>query len=356
MRVAIDARAATEEPGGRGRYVRELLIALATRDDRDLEYLLLARTRWEGLAADDRFSWRLIASPDPVWHLRAALAANRSADVMLSTNSYLTAWFTRIPTAVVVYDLITFRPELLPQRRASVIERATAPHGVRRAGALICISEATELDLVQRFPAARGRTAVTPLAADQRFATAVASDPAGTLLRLGIAQPYVLATGTLEPRKNLERLIAACEGRDLVLVGATGWDADGILAAADTHRDRVKRLGHVSDHDLVALYRGAEVFCYPSPYEGFGLPVLEAMACGTPVVTSNLSSLPEVTGDAAVLVDPLDVRAIRDGLARAVQDAPRLRAEGPRRAALFSWERTARETVATLRTLAPQSG
>src|SRR3954454_11067799 len=132
--IGIDARAAAEVPAGRGRYVRELLAALARRDDA-CRWLLYARSRWDGGDLDDRFEWRRIDSGDPLWHLRAARAASREANVFLSTNSYLTAWFTRIPTAVVVHDMITFHRDARPQRRASLIERATAGFGSRRAAA-----------------------------------------------------------------------------------------------------------------------------------------------------------------------------------------------------------------------------
>jgi glycosyltransferase involved in cell wall biosynthesis len=160
----------------------------------------------------------------------------------------------------------------------------------------------------------------------------------------------VLGVGTLEPRKNLERLIEAWAGMqseeyELVLVGSIGWDAGAILRRA--RRRRVRLLGYVNDDDLVALYSLCEAFCYPSLYEGFGLPVLEAMAAGAPVITSSVSSLPEVAGDAAVLVDPRDAQAIRAGLERVLSDArerERLRIAGRARAAQFSWDQTARLT------------
>jgi glycosyltransferase involved in cell wall biosynthesis len=168
----------------------------------------------------------------------------------------------------------------------------------------------------------------------------------------------VLADGTLEPRKNLEALIRAWLALDpsvrgdrlLALVGPRGWDDAPILAAA---RDAGARLlGRVSEDELRALYAGAAAFAYPSRYEGFGLPVLEAMAAGAPVVTSNVSSLPEVAGDAALLVDPQDTAAIGAALTRILTEpglAEQLRARGRVQAARFTWERTARETLALLR-------
>jgi glycosyltransferase involved in cell wall biosynthesis len=355
--VGIDARAAAEVPAGRGRYVRELLLALAGLEDDGTRYRLYAREPWAEPGRElphDRFAWALRGLPDPVWHAWAAGAASRSSGAFLSTNSYLTAWMTRIPTAVVVYDLVAFVDAETAQARAARIERATIGRAVRRAGAFLCISEATRRDLVARFPTTAGRARVVPLAADPRFAAP--GEPAS----LGV--PYVLGVGTLEPRKNLVRLIEAWaalprEARGdhvLALVGPTGWDVDATLAAAHAHPDDVRLLGFVSDDELAALYAGATAFAYPSTYEGFGLPVLEAMAAGAPVITSSVSSLPEVAADAALLVDPHDVREIRDALERLLGDAAlreSLRGRGRARAAGFSWERTARETRDVLRGL-----
>ena len=332
--------------------VRELLRGLAAEPDAGHEYVLFARTRWDDPAiADPRFRWALIARPDPEWHVRTALRANRATDVFLSTNSYLTAWFLRVPSVVIVCDMVAFDPELLPRKGSSRIERATLPLAVRRATTLAAISRATADDLVARFPRAAEKTQVTPLAADPGFAVGGAPD-AEVLARHGIDTPYVLGVGTLEPRKNLPRLVEAFTGLDdavrgdrrLVLVGPLGWDAGDTTSAIAAHPDRVAAIGAVPEADLPALYRRADAFAYPSLYEGFGLPVLEAMIAGVPVLTSDTSSMPEVGGDAALYVSPRDVAAIRDGLARLLGDdalRARLAAAGPARAAEFSWARYA---------------
>lgn len=355
LTVGIDARAAAEVPAGRGRYVRELLTALAARGDDDVRYLLYAREPWGDLDPA-RFTWRTLGLPDPAWHVAAALRASREAGVFLSTNSYLTAWFTRIPTAIVVYDLVPFVDRANAKTSSARIEQATIRPALRRAAALPCISDATRTDLVRRFPVALTKASTIPLAADPAFGAPVAAPGHPAL-----DAPYVLAVGTLEPRKNLERLIAAWTalgetgraGHVLALVGPIGWDAGPIVTAAREHGARL--LGRVSEDELRALYAGATAFAYPSLYEGFGLPVLEAMAAGAPVLTSSVSSLPEVAGDAAVLVDPHDPTAIADGLHRLLSDpalAADLRTRGRARAAEFSWARTAEETLALLRSIA----
>lgn len=355
--IGIDARAAAEVPAGRGRYVRELLAALARRDD-DVEYRLYGRERWDG-PVDDRFGWRLVGARDPGWHVRTALAANRECGVFLSTNSYLTAWFTRIPCAVVVHDLIAFKPDARPQRRASLIERATARPAISRADALLCNSEWTCEDLVARFPKAAGKSVAIPLAASPQPQV----DAEAAVARLGLDRPYVLTVSTLEPRKNLGRLIEAWsklptvvrESHALALVGPSGWEMDEVLAPLHAAKDDVRLVGFVSDDDLAALYERCSAFCYPSLYEGFGLPVLEAMQAGAPVICSNTSSLPELGGTAAAYVNPLDTDEIAAVVERVLGDAEerrRLSTAGRERSRLFSWDETARRTYEALAGLA----
>jgi glycosyltransferase involved in cell wall biosynthesis len=357
LTVGIDARAAAEVPAGRGRYVRELLTALARLEEaRDVEFVLYARERW-GELDPARFRWRLDGLPDPVWHVAAAARASREVDVLLSTNSYLTAWFCTKPTAVFVHDLVPFVDRANAKASSARIEKATIRPALRRAAALPCNSHATRADLVRIFPQTTRKSSVIPLAADPGFSAPVAAPGHPDL----DGKPYVLAVGTLEPRKNLERLMEAWwsldatarAGHVLALVGPVGWDSAPILAAA---RDQgAKLLGRVSEDELRALYAGASAFAYPSLYEGFGLPVLEAMAAGAPVVTSTVSSLPEIAGDAALLVDPYDASEIGAAITRLLNDpalADGLRAKGRRQAATYSWERTASETLALLRAIA----
>lgn len=336
MRIGVDARAAAEVRGGRGTVVRQLITRLgATGHD----VIAFAREPWGDVNVD----WELIGARDPLWNLAAARRANAICDAFISMDSYLTAWFLRVPTVLVVNDLVAFARRYEPHRATSLIERTTLPLAIRRADVITTISRATADDLIARFPRAREKTAVVLLAADERF---FAPGPAHRRER-----PYVLAVGTLEPRKNLPRLIEAFaalptelrDGHELVLVGGSGWQDDDTLAAIGRH-SFVSTTGHVDDDLLPQIYRGATLFAYPSLYEGFGLPVVEAMAAGVPVLTSDVSSLPEVAGEAAVYVDPRDVRSITDGLARALGDAElraRLARAGRERAASFSWDRYA---------------
>jgi glycosyltransferase involved in cell wall biosynthesis len=349
LRIGIDARAAVEVRAGRGRFVREILLALSARGE-DVRFLCYARQRWQE-QLDSRFEWRLINARDPWWHVRTAHAANAECDVFLSTNSYLTAWMLRIPTVPVIYDMVAFDRAYHPNRRSALIERLTLRPAVRRSRAFIAISHATAEDFERRFPAASGRVTVAPLAVAPRLAGEVPPEQLASLPAPG----FVLAVGTLEPRKNLPRLVAAYKRLDeqlqsehpIVVVGDVGWEAESTIAELRSLGERCKLLGHVSDVALAELYRRCAVFCYPSLYEGFGLPVLEAMAAGSAVITSNVSSLPEVGGDAVEYADPLDVTSIADALER-VLSSPQRQAElgdaGRARAAQFDWKDTA-ETV-----------
>jgi glycosyltransferase involved in cell wall biosynthesis len=360
VRIAIDARAAAEVPAGRGRYVRELIAGLARIDD-DHEYVLYARQRWSAASLDSRFRWRIVAAPGLSWPLVAGEHMSRHADVALACTSYAITAPWRLPGAAIVWDLAPFDRSLRTPR-GSLLERITLPIAIRRCDALVAISDATRGELGERFPRARARTTVAHPAADERFSPRPAVDDEAVLRRYGLRRPYVLVTGTLEPRKNLPRLIEAFAGLEqdvrrewtLALAGAPGWETDATFAAVAAHGELATTLGFVPDEDLPCLYRQADLFCYPSLYEGFGIPVLEAMQSGTAVLTSSVSSMPEVGGQAARYADPRDVAAIRRGLAELLSD-PELRrrcaAAGIVQATSFDWGDTARRVLTLLERL-----
>jgi glycosyltransferase involved in cell wall biosynthesis len=362
LTIGIDARAAAEVPAGRGRFVRELLRALHARDDRH-RYVLYARRRWDGAGLDERFSWRLIGARDPWWHVLSARRANAECDVFLSTNSYLTLWFLRIPGVPVVYDMTTFEPSMRPNRRSTVIERATLGLAVRRSAAIVAISQTTADALAARFPRARALTTVAPLGVAAALGQRAGEDGAASELAGLPPTGFVLAVGTLEPRKNLPRLVqayarlpeAAQDEHPLVVVGAQGWETGETLDALRSLGEHAVQLGYVSDQALSELYDRCAVFCYPSLGEGFGLPVLEAMAAGAAVITSNISSLPEVGGETVEYVDPWDVAGMAATLERLLGDPQRrerLGALARARAREFTWERTAALTLVAIESAA----
>ena len=271
-----------------------------------------------------------------------------------------TAPHTRdVPIVVSVHDLALVRfPELGNAHLRGVPERTR--RAVAAARLVLASSETTRRDLIELLQVPAERIRVVYLGCDAMF-RALPADAARAYVRerYGLAAPYLLHVGTLEPRKNLPRLISAYarlraarhDVPTLLLAGARGWQYEAVFQRVEALalRDHVRFTERVPTADLPALYGAAAAFVYPSLYEGFGLPPLEAMACGTPVVCSNTTSLPEVTGDAALLVDPYDESAWTAAMQRILDDAAlrsSLRGRGLERAQLFSWERCARETLA----------
>lgn len=268
------------------------------------------------------------------------------------------------PTVVTIHDLSFMRyPQAFPapQRRYlhSMVGRSA-----RHARQVIAVSQATRDDVVALFGVPPQRITVVYNGVDDAFAPAPPEEVEAFRRERGLPQRFVLHLGTLEPRKNLARLVEAfaqarqqlpeADDLKLVLAGGKGWGYDDIFAVVERLglQEQVLFPGYVADADLPWFYRAATVFAYPSLLEGFGLPVLEAMACGTPVITSAVSSLPEVAGDAALLIDPASVDALADGLVQTLSDvalAGEMRRKGLQQASRFSWQRTAAATAAVYR-------
>jgi glycosyltransferase involved in cell wall biosynthesis len=269
----------------------------------------------------------------------------------------LAAGLPRVPYVVTVHDLAIFLyPETFTFKKR-VLQRLLLPTLARGAAAILTPSEATRRDVLRILPVRPENVVAVPLAADARFHT---PPDALTIARerqnLQLPQHFLLAVGTLEPRKNLVRLIEAFEhiapahpDVHLVLAGGRGWKDEGIARTlnASRQKDRIHPVGYVSPDALKVLYHEAIALCYPSLYEGFGLPVVEAMASGAPVLTSRGSSLDEVADGAAIAVDPLQVEEIAHGMTRLIEDTAlrqNLRHRGLARAAELSWQKTAEAT------------
>jgi glycosyltransferase involved in cell wall biosynthesis len=320
--VALDTSPLALTRAGTARHVRGLVRALAGRDGLELEQRSFGG---DGRAAK--------LARDTWWYLAGLPRAARRDDILHCTT-FRGPLRARPPLVVTLHDLSFLRhPETLPVwHRLS--GRALAGPVARRADAVVAVSEFTAREAVELLGVPRERIRVVPNGVEEAFA------PDGRAAEDG----YVLAVGTLEPRKNLARVIEAARlaGVELRVAGGEGWggvDAPG-------------RVGFVDDDELAALYRGARCLVYPSLYEGFGIPVLEAMACGTPVVTSRGGATEETAGGAAVLVDPLDVGSIAAGIAEAGRRRDELRAAGLAHARQFTWARAADEVEALWRELA----
>jgi glycosyltransferase involved in cell wall biosynthesis len=366
--IGIDAHMVGSQETGNETYVVNLLRALPGVDgDRLFRYKAIAldpdatQARLADAAGVEAVRVRPASSFLRIPASMPSLAVREGLDLLHMT--YVMPPVSPCPAVVTVHD-ISYRlyPQYFPVRVRWMLS-LLVPFSMRRAEKVITVSHSAKRDILTHYNIPETKVAVTHEAAARHFRQLDQVQARAEIkTRYGIDADFVLSVGNLQPRKNVRGLIeayaqmpASLRGRyKLVIVGQALWHHSDIYQAV---ADRglladVIFTGYVPERDLVLLYNAASLFAYPSLYEGFGLPVLEAMACGTPVVTSCVSSLPEIAGDAALLVDPADVAAISSAVTRVLSDpelAQRLSAAGLERARSFSWQRTALETLRVYR-------
>ena len=355
MRVAIDTRKIHDF--GIGTYIRNLLRQLA-RIDRDTEYVLLCREPDMGIAAQLGPNFRSVREPSPNYSLREQIHVpwilRRERPDVYHAPHYVLPPAIRCRSVVTIHDCIHMMfPQYLPNRAAYAYARASMWAAARRSDRILTVSEASKRDILHLFNVKPEKIVVVYNAIDEHFA-AIPSDEhvARVRERYQLDHKFVLYVGNIKPHKNLVRLIEAFsqlrrthDDVKLLIIGDEISKLPALRRAVHRHKlhKHVRFFGFVSDETLAALYRLAAVFVFPSLYEGFGLPPLEAMASGAPVITSNVSSLPEVVGDAALLIDPYDPDAIADAMRQVLSDdglRASLRERGLLRARHFSWERS----------------
>ncbi|WP_322822496.1 glycosyltransferase family 1 protein [Chloroflexus sp.] len=361
--IDIDAsRVTVAQRTGTERYSYELIAALDRVAPSDVHFRLYINGRRDQLPpVSERATIRDIRLPRLWTHLRLGPTSWCARPDVLFVPAHVVP-LLHPPTVVTIHD-VGYRafPETHTTRRRLELELTTR-WSLRTARHVITISHATKRDLIKWYGADPHRITVTYLGCSSIFTPP--ADPravAAITAHYGLGQrPYLLYIGTVQPRKNLSRVIdalaltiAAGYDLDLVIAGKRGWLSEPIARRTGELgiANRVHFTGFVADADLPALLAGALAFVFPSLYEGFGMPVVEAMACGTPVITSTSSSLPEIAGDAALLVDPLDTNAIAAAIMRLSDDddlRATLRRRGLARARLFNWETCARQTLAVL--------
>ena len=363
MRIGIDAHHLDGKPQGSRTYLIQLLRALAGLGSEDTlhVYSFDPEATRRTLELSGIHHHRLFPASArlrlpfvvPVLEMRDRLSVFHS--------QYIAPPFSFVPEVVTIHDvLFESHPELFEgafsERSIRLIRRSA-----RRAHVVLTVSEFSRREICARYGLSEWKVVVTPNAVDHSKFHPVEQPSEDVRARYGLTDPFILSVGRLEPRKNLARLIRAF-GRararvdarlTLALAGATDFRFEAVLGEARAlPEDAVRFLGPVPDADLPDLYRSAEALAYPSLVEGFGMPVLEAMACGTPVLTSTRGALPEVSGDAALAVEPEDEEAIASGLERILTDTDlraRLSKAGPGRAARFHWAETAHKTLAAYR-------
>lgn len=364
MHIAIDAHSVGAQLAGNESYAVNLVEALAEIDQTNLYTLYVTKQ-----AAIDRFAnrWanfkvKQTLPHTPLVRIPLTLSAElRRHPVDVLHVQYTAPPFAPCPVVATIHDLsFEHLPETF-KRRSRAQLRLTVRRTAHKAALILTLSEFSRRDIIETYAVDPEGVLVTPAAAPKHFKPfADEAELKEIRERYSIRANYLLSLGSIQPRKNLTRLIDAYKWLrtalpasrlpQLVIAGKRGWLDSKVFRAAqqDGLNESVKFIGYVPDEDLPALYSGAMCFVYPSYFEGFGLPVLEAMQCGTPVIAGNQTSLPEVAGDAALLFDPFDTQALGEAIARVIEH-PNYRAElcvkGLERAAKFSWIETARLTL-----------
>ncbi|HXT22465.1 MAG TPA: glycosyltransferase family 1 protein [Thermoanaerobaculia bacterium] len=351
-RLAVDFRAALGEYTGIGVYTRGMLAALARRGRFDLLALGHKPPRDDGWLREHGIAFEAQPAPYGVlWQqLRLPRRLARGDVDLLWAPLQTLPLVGSVPAVVTVHDLTTL---ILPETHRLKVKLTQLPflaRSLQRARRVVAASESTARDIRRFFPEAADRLRVVGAGVEPRFAPASPDQIAATRRELGCPDGYVLYAGTLEPRKNVGLLLDAwLELRDehadtppLVVGGGYGWKSRELHARLERLADRgVHLLGRLDDDRLLRVLQAARVFVYPSLYEGIGLPALEALACGVPTIVTRTSSLPEVVGDAALLVDPQDPGELIDAMRRLLSEptlAADFAARGPRQASRFTWD------------------
>ncbi|MDQ2715934.1 MAG: glycosyltransferase family 4 protein [Chloroflexota bacterium] len=375
MRIALDYTAGIRQGAGVGQYVRGLVDAMLAQDTRN-KYTLITSgrpTKEHAFPTASNVRGRSVFIPDRylniLWYRwRAPLYANGftgPADIYHGLDFGLPPLAGRVRKVVTVYDLAFLQyPETAVPSLAAYLNKVV-PEAVAAADVVAAISHATKQALIEHYKAPPQKITVIPCGIAPHFQRV--TDPAlleATRRKFDLHHPLILGVGTLEPRKNHLGLIKAFyeaqQGQEgpamLALAGGQGWLYEETRRVVTELKleDKVRFLGRVDDADLVALYSLADVFAFPSFFEGFGMPPLEAMACGAPVITSNTSSLPEVTGEAALLVDPHDTQALADAIRRVIGDEglrEELRQKGYLQAQRYTWSESARKMLSVYQKL-----
>ena len=371
MHIGIDLTAAVTQGGGIGRYTRELVHALVAVDQENTYRFFSAKlpaqlpvpnsipsaphVSHHPAPIDERWLYRLwyrLRLPLPVQWMTGTLDLFHSPDFVLPPVA------NHIPTLVTVHDLSFLHyPDTFPVKLVTYLNQVV-PWSIERATHILADSQATKADLVDLWHVPAEKITVLYCGVNERFRPVTDEERITAVSRKYKIddQPYILSVGTVQPRKNYRMLIRAFAQmadrfpHNLVISGGKGWLYDEMVAEVEKLgvNGRVRFIGFVDDEDLPTLYSGASLFVFPSLYEGFGLPLLEAMACGVPLITSNASSLPEVVGETAVQLSPLRPELWTEAMSHLLEDAgarTRIVADGFRQVRRFSWTGAARQLL-----------
>ncbi len=361
MKIAIDIREAGAEKTGKGWYTYNLVLELLKLDSKN-EYVLYSDNEKSPYKEFKNVQLKHITSKGLKWHLNVLKdLKSHKPDLFFAPTSYIIPSLApkSLKVIITVHDLVAFLFPASHNAKAVLIERLTLRRAIKKAARIFVVSENTQKDLLKRFKYPHSHIHLVPCAPSDFFREPVKPEEIAKFkAKYKLPEQFILAVGTLEPRKNFGTLIksfvlikAKLPHSKLVIVGKKGWKYSHI-------EDKLKEFklenevifpGYLDGEDLKKMYAAATVFVFPSLYEGFGIPPLEAMACGCPVVSSNVASLPEVVGDAGILIEPKNARKIADSVISLIENDQirnMLIERGLRRAEKFSWQKSAEAALA----------
>lgn len=365
MKIAIDIRTAAGEKAGKGWYTF-LMVHELLKNDTENQYILYTRNRVPGFEQYKNAQVKAVKSKTFIWHLAVAYDLRKeNVDIFWAPTSYITPNLIpkSIKTVITVHDLVAF---LFPQKhnlKATLIEKFSLKRALKRSSKIVTISKNTAHDIQDKFETPSKKIEVIPCAGNEEYRRINHQELAAFAKKTNLPDKFFLAVGTIEPRKNFTKLIKAFSiiserypEYSLIIVGKDGWQFEEVYEEIQQKylQKKVHILGYLSGKSLISLYNLAEAFVFPSIYEGFGIPPLEAMMCGCPVIASYSSSIPEVVGDSALLIDPKSEESIAAAMLKIIKDEElreKLTNKGLQQAKKFSWEKSAKELINIFRTL-----
>ncbi|MEK7547756.1 MAG: glycosyltransferase family 1 protein [Patescibacteria group bacterium] len=355
MKIAVDIRSASGEKAGKGWFTFYIIKNLLEQDQEN-HYLLYAQNKTPGFDKYKNAQIKVINSKGILWHYKTAKDIQKEeADIFIAPTSYIIPVLLpkSIKTILVVHDLVAFFYPRAHNKKAAFIERFLLKTALKKAQKVIAVSKNTKNDIIQKFNYEKNKINVVYCSASDDFKPIETGTLKSFVKKTNLPANFFLSVGTLEPRKNYVNLVKAFAAVNkrypnyhLIIVGNNGWNYEQIYEEIKINylQKKVHILGYLSGKSLNNLYNLAKGFVFPSLYEGFGIPPLEAMKCGCPVITSNTSSLPEVVGDSAILVNPQSVPEIAKAIVSLIEDknlCNELRKKGLKQAKKFSWVKSA---------------
>ncbi|MBU1446043.1 glycosyltransferase family 4 protein [Patescibacteria group bacterium] len=360
MKIGIDVREVIQEKAGKGYFTANLVLNILKLDKKN-EYFLYTNQKLENFAEFANVSLKIISNKGLKWHKKVLKDAYKeNLDVFFAPTSYVIPAKhnpKKIKVITVVHDLVALLFPAKHNKKAVWVEKFFIKRAIKKSALICAVSKNTKKDLIKKLKCDEKKIHIIHNAASGIYKQIPTMELSEILENNDFPEHFILSAGTLEPRKNITSLIKAFAQitekfpkYKLLIVGKKGWYYDKIFKTVKTLalEEKVVFLGYVSDEDLVALYNLATIFVYPSLYEGFGIPPIEAMQCGCPVITSNTSSLPEVVSDAALQVEPNNIEKLAFEIESLLKDnklRQKLIARGFKQAMKFSWEKSAKKAL-----------